>query len=768
MGSSLNHDEFVHWIDISPPKRTANRVVELAGWCFLKQGGAAPELRVRIRHLLGSKVLTTFERVTRPDVATAFPFDCPSLECGFHFHVPVGWGANVLELEVRAGDDWQLITRTLVLRLPSVQRRKANLWPKDAPLVSVVIPCYNQGRYVLDALESVQRQTFTRVETIIVNDGSDDPETIEILACIQEVIVLNQQNLKLPSARNTGIHHARGKWICCLDADDRIAPTYLEKCLFLLETENLDVCGSLQRNFGDSTSDLNPGPFNLKNLLLENRMIVAGVFRKKLWKRAGGYDPKMVFGYEDWEFWIRLAIAGARATVIEEPLFLYRKHGHSMIDDATEQHGGITSYIRRKHSDCYKNPDLVARLDAARAQRLPALGYDNMAPTPTTSSTHRCTILLATPFLTIGGAEAIVSQLCAHLSRVGFRFLIVTTTPVREDQGDSTAWFEGATFEIFHLPRFLPVSRWPDFLDYLIESRSIDILWQVGSSYVYDQLPRLKQRFPELRVVDLLFNPVGHTTEFLKYNYLIDHVVTEHNDMKAWLTERGESEDVISVIPNGIDLQRFRPRPKGSWRAKKGLFTPHASPFVVGFFGRLSEEKGPDIFIEIAAQFRERQDIEFIIAGGGPMEEEVRASIARRDLNNVHFLGFVATEDYLACCDVLVVCSRFDGRPNVIMESQAMGVPVIASRTGGLPEMMEPGRTGLLVDVGDIAGFTSAIQNLLSNSELHEQMRGSTRQRAEEHFSIMQGVGKYARLFEELARKEKRAAAGLLSATGAT
>ena len=150
------------------------------------------------------------------------------------------------------------------------------------------------------------------------------------------------------------------------------------------------------------------------------------------------------------------------------------------------------------------------------------------------------------------------------------------------------------------------------------------------------------------------------------------------------------------------------------------------------------------------------------------MEEEVRASIARRDLNNVHFLGFVATEDYLACCDVLVVCSRFDGRPNVIMESQAMGVPVIASRTGGLPEMMEPGRTGLLVDVGDIASFTSAIQDLLNNSELHEQMRGSARQRAEEHFSIMQGVGKYARLFEELARKEKQAAAGLLSATGAT
>jgi glycosyltransferase involved in cell wall biosynthesis len=633
-------------------------------------------------------------------------------------------------------------------------------------LVSVVIPCYNQGRYVLDALESIQRQTFSRVETIIVNDGSDDPETIQILGGMQEAIVVSQPNLKLPSARNTGIDRARGKWICCLDADDRLAPTYLEKCLFLLETEDLDLCGSLQRNFGDSTSDLNPGPFNLESLLRENRMIVAGVFRRELWKRVGGYDRKMVFGYEDWEFWIRLAIAGARATVIEEPLFFYRKHGHSMIDDATGQHALIASYIHRKHLDCYENPALVARMDAARAQRLPASGYGNLVSARTPSSTHRCTILLAMPFLTIGGAEALISQLCAHLSRRGFRFVIVTTRPSNESQGDSTAWFEAGTPEIFQLPRFLPISKWPDFLDYLIESRSVDLVWQVGSAFTYAQLPRLKERFPELKVLDLLFNPVGHTADFLKYNYLIDHVVTEHIEMKAWLKERGESDDIISVVPNGVDLQRFRPQPKASWRAKQGLSTPDATPFVVGFFGRLSEEKGLDIFIEIAAHLRESQDIEFIVAGRGPIENEVRADAASRALKHVHFLNFVATEEYLGCCDVLVVCSRIDGRPNVVMESQAMGVPVVASRAGALPEMLDPGRTGLLVDIGDIDGFARAIRDLLNDPERHEQMRRSARQWAEEHFSIIHAVTIYADLFEDLACKKKRTTLGVVSAIG--
>jgi glycosyltransferase involved in cell wall biosynthesis len=428
----LKHDEFRYWVDISPPKRTVNHMVELAGWCFIKHGGAAAKLRVRIRNLLGSKIFSTFERAARPDVVTSFPSDCTSSECGFHFHVPVRLGANVLELEAKAGDDWSLITRTFVLRLPrisSVRRRKVKPWPKDDPLVSVVIPCYNQGRYVLDALESVLQQTFSRVEAIIVNDGSDDLETIEVLAGIREAIVVNQPNLKLPSARNTGIARARGKWICCLDSDDRLAPTYLEKCLFLLETEGLDICGSLQRNFGDSTSDLNPGLFSLEHLLRENCMIVAGVFRKELWKRAGGYDPEMVSGYEDWEFWIRLAKAGARAALIEEPLFFYRKHGHSMVDDATRQHTQITSYIQQKHSDCYTNPDWVARLDAARAQNFLPLGHSNLLPAPLNSVNHRCNILLTMPFLTIGGAETIVSQLCEHLSRLPFRFVIVTTSP---------------------------------------------------------------------------------------------------------------------------------------------------------------------------------------------------------------------------------------------------------------------------------------------------------------------------------------------------
>jgi glycosyltransferase involved in cell wall biosynthesis len=271
-------------------------------------------------------------------------------------------------------------------------------------------------------------------------------------------------------------------------------------------------------------------------------------------------------------------------------------------------------------------------------------------------------------------------------------------------------------------------------------------------------------------VLDRLFNPFGHTADFLKYNYLIDHVVTEDNAMKAWLKLRGESEGVISVIPNGIDLEQLRPRPKESWRAKKGLSAPasHARPFVVGVFGPLSEEKATGTFIGIAAQFRERQDVEFIVAGGGPLEEELRHRVVLQALKNVHFLGVVASEDYLACCDVLVACSRVDDRPNIFMESQAMGIPVIASRVRTLPEMIDLDHTGLLVNVEDVNSFARAIEDLLNNPERHRQMSRSARQWAEAHFSIAGSVEKYAKLFEQLACKQKLASAGVPSVMGAT
>jgi glycosyltransferase involved in cell wall biosynthesis len=708
--------EYQHGIDGRTPRGTSNQGVELKGWCFLTADTVAPVLRVLVRTFRGSRVLETFERTARPDVLLSHA-RAPLL-CGFHFRVPLNMGVNFVNLEAQAPVGWTRLRRILIWRTPRLKawytlpwrRHSEEVWPSGVPLVTVVIPCHNQGKNAMEAQASVLRQTFPRTEAIVVDYASNDPATIEVLReAAGNAIVLQQSHRNAADARNMAVSRARGKWICCLDPEELLAPTYLEKCLFLLETEGFDMCGNIQQSSGclDTATDLRP--FSPKHWMKENGTVAAGVYRKELWGRLGGYDPETQPGLEDAEFWTRLAKTGARAANISRP-----------------------------------------PLPQARSERRGTGRYHNLLPAPQSSAaTSPCTILLSMPFLTIGGAEASMSRICSHLSQLGFRFVVITTISAGPEHGDSTVWFESSTKEIFHLPQFLSESRWQGFLDYLIESRRIRLLWQVGSTYVYDRLPYIKRRFADLRVLDLLFNPVGHAASFLKYNCFIDHVVVEHRGMEEWLLGNGWFGEKITVIPNGIDLEQFQ-MATDNCRNVEVLARQDAKRFVVGFFGRLSEEKGPDIFVEIAAQLRDHKDIEFTIAGGGPLGEKIQQSITGQFLHNVRFLGFADAGEYLPRCDVLVVCSRLDGRPNSVMEAQAMGVPVIASRVGGLPEMVSEGRTGLLVDSEDVGGFVRAILELKGDKVRHEEMRQSARSWAELHFSMRGSVDEYARLLTEL------------------
>ena len=105
------------------------------------------------------------------------------------------------------------------------------------PRVSIIMPCYNQGQYVAEAVDSVLGQTFHDFEIIIINDGSTDQETISTLESFDrpKCLILHTTNQGLAAARNNGIREARGEYILPLDADDRIAPTYLEKAVRVLD-----------------------------------------------------------------------------------------------------------------------------------------------------------------------------------------------------------------------------------------------------------------------------------------------------------------------------------------------------------------------------------------------------------------------------------------------------------------------------------------------------------------------------------------------------
>ncbi|HNX59960.1 MAG TPA: glycosyltransferase family A protein, partial [Spirochaetota bacterium] len=126
------------------------------------------------------------------------------------------------------------------------------------PKVSVIIPCYNQGIYVDEAVDSVLRQTFDDYEIIIVNDGSTDEITNEKLKsyCRPRTRVLTTENQGLAEARNTGIRNSSGVYILPLDADDVIAETYLEKAVAILDgNQKVGIVYSRAMLFGERSGE---------------------------------------------------------------------------------------------------------------------------------------------------------------------------------------------------------------------------------------------------------------------------------------------------------------------------------------------------------------------------------------------------------------------------------------------------------------------------------------------------------------------------------
>lgn len=204
------------------------------------------------------------------------------------------------------------------------------------PKISVIIPCYNQGQYLEEAIQSVLNQTFKDLEIIVVNDGSTDQETIEILNNFNmpKTKIIHTTNQKLAMARNNGIKEAKGQYILPLDCDDKIGERYLELANDILDNNpETGIVYCRAEFFGAREEEWILPPYNFPNMLLYNHIFCTALYRKSDWEKVGGYNPNMTDAYEDWDFWLSLISLGIKVHRLDETLFYYRQHdnGSSML-----------------------------------------------------------------------------------------------------------------------------------------------------------------------------------------------------------------------------------------------------------------------------------------------------------------------------------------------------------------------------------------------------------------------------------------------------
>jgi glycosyltransferase involved in cell wall biosynthesis len=222
------------------------------------------------------------------------------------------------------------------------------------PLVSVIIPNYNQGEYIKDALNSANSSSYSNIEIIIVNDGSTDPKTIDIINNINtsNTFVINIQNGGLANARNVGIKSSKGKYILPLDADDKISSSYIEESVNILESNNnIKLVTSDVELFGAASGKMTLMEFSTENLLCQNTMVCSSIFRRSDYNKTQGYNPNMKYGFEDWDFWLSLLSDGGDVYKIPKVHMYYRIKKSSMIANLVKK----SEHLKEMRYQIYQN-----------------------------------------------------------------------------------------------------------------------------------------------------------------------------------------------------------------------------------------------------------------------------------------------------------------------------------------------------------------------------------------------------------------------------
>jgi glycosyltransferase involved in cell wall biosynthesis len=227
-----------------------------------------------------------------------------------------------------------------------------------APLVSIVIPCFENALYLVESIESARSQTYKSIEVVLVDDGTETPEQRDLIdkaAHLVDRFIRLPKNRGLPGARNAGITSSKAEFILPLDSDDLIDPTYVEKAVKAFENapSNLGIVYCKAKLFGTREGSWELPAFELDRFLFANCIFCTALFRKSLWEEAGGYDETMNSTSEDWELWVKFIERGYVPLRLDETLFFYRQHADTLTTRAAKVKKDGRKMIFDRHPQIY-------------------------------------------------------------------------------------------------------------------------------------------------------------------------------------------------------------------------------------------------------------------------------------------------------------------------------------------------------------------------------------------------------------------------------
>ncbi len=339
------------------------------------------------------------------------------------------------------------------------------------------------------------------------------------------------------------------------------------------------------------------------------------------------------------------------------------------------------------------------------------------------------TVLMVFPFLAVGGAEQlglnVISGLKSHV-----RFIVIATDELDPSLGTLADDFRQETPWVYNFHDFLHPALHFSFLNNLVTSCQPACLYIAnGSPWIYDVLPELKQRYPDLRTVNQVYDlSVGWINRYdMSLLLALDgHIGANDNICQAYI-EKGARPDQVYLVEHGIDPAGLNPD-KYSRDDKDAVLRRLGLPEgkkIVTFASRIHPQKRPMDFVEMARRFSGDQSVIFLMMGDGPLVGILDHQVQKMGLKNFYRCGFYRPiSDILAISDVVVLPSEYEGMPMIIAEAQLMGIPVVVTDVGNNRRVLEITGGGEIIDqIGSVEALVRGVRKMLTSPPEATSMR---------------------------------------------
>lgn len=642
------------------------------------------------------------------------------------------------------------------------------------PLISVIVPFYNNEKFIEQTIKSILNQTFPHYEILIIDDGSTNEIALEKLEEVKKldkrIKVFHKQNEGLAMTRDYGASKSDecAKYFMFIDDDDLIEPIFLECGYWALET-NKKAAWAYSDSVGFSSLEYTWNKyFSSEKMKKENDIISAALVRKEDFFLVNGYSLREKAVNEDWNFWLKL-LAKEKFPVHMSfygewyrrkengELQRSRENKKRSLEIINETAKGVTKEIKAKQYPCY-NYNYEILEDNLKDINIPKR----------IDKKDTINILFIIPWMITGGADLFNLNLVKMLDKKRYEITILSTEPnenvLRQELEDND------NVRVYDLTSFLDQKYWVAFVNYIIQKENINLIFNSNSKTGYSMLPYIKSMYPEIPIIDYVhmeewYNRNGGYSRYSSMcESVIDKTLVCNGNSKKILEEHFKrNPNEIQTVYIGVDEEKFNPDKFNKDELELKYLGKKKDKKIISFICRISEQKRPLLFLQIIEKLKEkRQDFKVLVVGDGNLLNKMKEKAKEMNLlDDILFLGKIKnTGEIYKISDITVNCSLKEGLALTSYESLSMNVPVVSSNVGGQKELIseEVGEIVELMqdekdvylekyDLEEIESYVKSIDKVLNNLDKYKV---NCRKRICENFTIDKMIKTMNNIFEEI------------------